>query len=72
MKQLEDQQNFIKQGFDRTRCLFDKNYPCTYYWAVRTMQECEGKDCDKQCCKSCKKICGYRCNASSSIKKVII
>lgn len=64
MKQVKGQQNFLKQGFGRERCMFDKRYPCTHYWAVWTMQGRDNEDCEKECCKGCEEVCGYRCNAS--------
>ena len=65
---LKEQLNFLEQGFERNKCIFDNEYNCTHYWAVRTMQECGDGDCNKKCCKGCKKLCGYKCNASSALE----
>lgn len=68
IKQLEGQQNFLQQGFERTKCIFI-NLPCTHYWASRTKEECGDGFCMNKCCKKCKeKFCGYKCNASGYIK----
>lgn len=65
MDKIKGQQNFLNQGFERGQCKFNNKYPCTHYWAVRTMEDCGDGDCDKKCCKGCKDIiCGYRCNGS--------
>ena len=66
---MEGQLNFLEQGFERGKCIFNDKYSCTHYWATRTMQECGDGYCDKKCCKSCKEICGYKCNAASNLKK---
>lgn len=68
MKENKNQINFLTQGYDRGQCLFDKAFPCTHYFAVITMQECDGIDCDRECCKGCTEECGYRCNAESDMK----
>lgn len=68
IKQLEGQQNFLQQGFERTKCVFI-NLPCTHYWASRAKAECGDGFCMNQCCKNCKEECGYRCNASGYIKE---
>ncbi len=65
MKKQKGQQNFLDQGFGRDKCLFNNEHPCTHYWAVWTMQNCDSKDCDKKCCKGCIESCGYRCNAAA-------
>ena len=62
---MKGQINFIEQGFDRGRCIHDSSYPCTIYWAKRTMQDCGDGECNRKCCKGCNELCGYRCNASS-------
>lgn len=61
------QQNFLDQGFGREKCLINDKYPCTHYWAVRTMEAIDSEDCPNKCCKNCKEICGYRCNAAKQI-----
>lgn len=64
IKKLDGQQNLFDQGFEKGECLLDSKYPCTHYWAVRTMQGCDGIDCERKCCNGClKELCGYRCNA---------
>ncbi|EEP54439.1 hypothetical protein [Clostridium butyricum] len=68
---MNNQQNLFDQGFERGNCTFNYDYPCTHYFAVITMQLCEGVDCDKKCCINCKETCGYRCNAAGELKKVI-
>lgn len=64
IKNNKGQQNFLNQGFDREKCVFNEEYPCTHYWAVNVMQGCDNEDCDKKCCMNCKEVCGYRCNAA--------
>ena len=66
----KNQINFLDQGFECGQCTIYKAFPCTHYWAVRTMQESLEGDCDKSCCYGCNdnSICGYCCNACHEIK----